>query len=115
MVETVKDCHYPWTWMMVTSDGEVKPCCFSSESLGNLNDKSIDQIWNGPTAIALRKCIKGNKIHELCAAAPCKFVQNMQIRPVRGDAPQLGDEPDGIGETGKSSECSNPLVGGCPI
>ena len=98
MVETVKDCHYPWTWMMVTADGAVRPCCFASESLGNLHDKNIDQIWNGPTAIELRRYIKGNKIHKVCAAAPCKYVQNMQIRLVRVDAPQLGNEPAAIGD-----------------
>ena len=38
MAETVKDCDYPWTWMMVTADGAVKPCCFASLPLGNLHD-----------------------------------------------------------------------------
>ena len=98
MVETVKDCHYPWTWMMVTADGAVKPCCFSSASLGNLHDNDIDQVWNGATAIELRKYIKANRIHQVCAGAPCKYVQNMQIRLVQVDGPLRGSKPAPVDE-----------------
>lgn len=76
-MEMVKDCHYPWTWMMITADGSVAPCCFSSGKLGNLEENSVDEIWNGPTAQSLRKSIINNKIHAICKNAPCKFVQNM--------------------------------------
>lgn len=79
MAETVKDCHYPWTWMMVTADGAVKPCCFSSLSIGNLHESSAENVWNGPVAIELRRYIKADKIHPVCADAPCKFIQNMQL------------------------------------
>lgn len=78
-METVKDCHYPWTWMMITADGNVKPCCFSSGSLGNLEKKSVDEIWNGPTAQSLRKSIIANQVHSICKNAPCKFVQNTPL------------------------------------
>jgi MoaA/NifB/PqqE/SkfB family radical SAM enzyme len=78
MVETVKDCSYPWTWMMVTAAGAVKPCCFCRGNLGNLRDAGVEEIWNGPTAIELRTFIKANKVHPMCANAPCKFVQNMR-------------------------------------
>lgn len=77
-METVKDCHYPWTWMMVTADGNVRPCCFASGSLGNLNSASAEEIWNGHTVVELRMSILRNRVHALCADAPCKFVQNMR-------------------------------------
>lgn len=76
-LETVKDCHYPWTWAMVTADGAVKPCCFAPGALGNLNEATPDAIWNGPLAVELRGYIRDNRIHPVCAGAPCKFVQNM--------------------------------------
>lgn len=75
MTETVKDCHYPWTWMLVTADGEAKPCCFAPGHLGNLYESSVEGIWNGPEAIELRSYIKTDRIHPICAGAPCKFVQ----------------------------------------
>jgi len=77
VVETVKDCHYPWTWMVVTADGNVKPCCFAPGVLGNLHDSTADQVWNGPLAMELRVYIKEDRIHPVCAGAPCKFIQNM--------------------------------------
>ena len=77
MAETVKDCHYPGTWMMVTADGKVTPCCFAQQPLGNLNDAAVDAIWNGPVAMELRQYIVSDRIHPICAGAPCKFVQNM--------------------------------------
>jgi hypothetical protein len=77
MVETVKDCHYPWTWMVVTADGNVKPCCFALGALGNLHDSSAEAVWNGPVAMELRAYIKEDRLHPVCGGAPCKFVQNM--------------------------------------
>ncbi|WP_190303169.1 MULTISPECIES: SPASM domain-containing protein [Methylomonas] len=74
---TVKDCHYPWTWMMVTANGAIRPCCFAQGELGNLNKASAEEIWNGKVAMELRQAIKSNKIHSVCRNAPCKFVQNM--------------------------------------
>lgn len=88
MAETVKDCHYPWTWMMVTADGAVKPCCFAPGQLGNLHDSSVEEIWNGPVVVELRGFIKADRIHPTCANAPCKFVQNSQAR--NPDAPTDG-------------------------
>jgi len=64
--------------MMVTADGAVKPCCFAPGQLGNLHDASAENVWNGPVAIELRRFIKADRIHPICAGAPCKFVQNMQ-------------------------------------
>jgi radical SAM protein with 4Fe4S-binding SPASM domain len=78
-LETVKDCTYPWTWMMVASDGRIMPCCFATHELGNLNEASPEAIWNGPIAVDLRASIKRNEVHSICKGAICKFVQNMKI------------------------------------
>jgi MoaA/NifB/PqqE/SkfB family radical SAM enzyme len=76
--ETVKDCHYPWTWLLLTTDGAVRPCCFAPGEIGNLSDAAdVEEIWNGPVAIALRAPIKRDEIHPVCKGAFCKFVQNM--------------------------------------
>lgn len=78
---------------MVTADGSVRPCCFASGQLGNLNESSIEDIWNGPGAIELRRFIKADKIHPMCAGAPCKFVQNMRA-PYGAGEPSRQDEFD---------------------
>jgi len=78
--------------MMVTADGVVKPCCFAPGQLGNLHDASADEIWNGPLAIELRSYIKTDRIHPICAEAPCKFVQNMQTIQEERPADKVTDE-----------------------
>ena len=43
-------CEYPWTSMTVMADGSVVPCTqdYNCEmTLGNINEKSLDEIWNG--------------------------------------------------------------------
>jgi hypothetical protein len=64
--------------MMVTADGAVMPCCFTSGQMGNLYEASADEIWNGDVAMELRRFIRAGEIHPICADAPCKFVQNMR-------------------------------------
>ena len=86
MAETVKDCQYPWTWMVVFSDGTVKPCCFATGALGNLNTAAVDAIWNGPVAVALRTFIKADRVHPMCAGAACKYVQSAK-KPARTAPP----------------------------
>jgi hypothetical protein len=68
--------------MMDTADGRVTPRCFAQGSLGDLNEADPDVIWNGETAMELRKYIKADRIHSVCAGAACKFVQNMEASEV---------------------------------
>ncbi|GJM21729.1 MAG: hypothetical protein DHS20C15_16440 [Planctomycetota bacterium] len=53
-------CAYPWQQMNIDLTGEVVPCCFwsgygnSGKPLGNTNEQSIDEIWNGEAYRELR-------------------------------------------------------------
>jgi radical SAM protein with 4Fe4S-binding SPASM domain len=40
-------CDMPWKFTQIGVDGEVTPCCYSIRELGNLNEQSFDEIWNG--------------------------------------------------------------------
>lgn len=43
-------CDRAWQWLTVISDGTVVPCCRdydASVRLGNIDDASIEDIWNG--------------------------------------------------------------------
>ena len=56
---------------MVTWDGRVVPCCFDFDAkvvLGDLKTQTMEEIWNGPAYIELRKAeLEGRNRSELCA------------------------------------------------
>jgi len=44
-------CEYPWTSLTVMADGNVVPCTQISNNeivLGNINNNTLEEIWNGP-------------------------------------------------------------------
>lgn len=51
-------CNQAWKWMVVYWDGRVVLCCvdmFSSTVLGNLNEQTIKEVWNGPVFTGIRE------------------------------------------------------------
>ncbi len=50
-------CTYPWRSVVVLWDGRVVPCCLDDDAryvIGNLNEKSLGDIWTGQKASDLR-------------------------------------------------------------
>lgn len=70
---TTGACAYPWQQMIIDLTGEVVPCCFWSgygnggKPLGNTNEQTLDQIWNGPAWRALRRANASGSV----AGTPC--------------------------------------------
>jgi MoaA/NifB/PqqE/SkfB family radical SAM enzyme len=73
--ETVAHCSHPWDAMLILSDGTVKVCCYAAP-IGNLNDQSFEQIWNGEHYRRLRSDLGRNVVSAVCEAATCKYVAN---------------------------------------
>lgn len=51
-------CEYPWLSVSIMSDGNVVPCTQISNNelvLGNINEQSLEEIWNGKKYKELRK------------------------------------------------------------
>lgn len=52
-------CMMPWVHLHVTQYGTVTPCCTApwqkEQSFGDLNESSIEEIWNSPEIRAFRK------------------------------------------------------------
>lgn len=74
---SVKDCAYPWRWALITSSGAVRPCCYATKDVGDINTDSIASIWNNKTMQNLRASVRANRVHPVCEGASCKFVQQM--------------------------------------
>ncbi len=71
----INECQYPWTWAVISSNGEVRPCCFSALPVGNLNQDDLAEIWNGEVMQQLRLDILADRINPVCRGAACRFVQ----------------------------------------
>ncbi|MFN3555783.1 MAG: radical SAM protein [Bacteroidales bacterium] len=51
-------CHFPWTSVYLAPNGSVKHCCNTNiSSLGNLNESSFAEIWNGDSYKFVREKI----------------------------------------------------------
>ena len=67
-------CKWPWEWVVISSDGQVVPCCYdfnSSHSMGSVFEESFDDIWFGSKYNRFRKSIltRWRKI-PLCIECP---------------------------------------------
>jgi radical SAM protein with 4Fe4S-binding SPASM domain len=63
-------CEMPWLKMTVKWDGDVVPCCFDYDKkyvLGNVNEQSLAEIWNGERMRFLRQEMASDKVtNPLC-------------------------------------------------
>lgn len=80
-----KECSSPWNWMLVGTNGDIKPCCFGPGVLGNLNERTALEIWNGQPAVRLRTTLLDNRIDRLCSGGVCRFVGGRRSPDDPGD------------------------------
>jgi radical SAM protein with 4Fe4S-binding SPASM domain len=67
-------CHIPWQQMVIDSTGYAAPCCYwgaidnKNDAIGNINEQSIEEIWNGPGYQKLREGMaSGDLVKAGCA------------------------------------------------
>lgn len=73
----IKDCKEPWINLQILSDGTIRPCCWCAGNLGNINEFTLEQIWNGEKIKELRNYISNGKIHPICSEiSPCPYIRN---------------------------------------
>ena len=62
-------CSEPWGQITVYADGTVAPCCNTfgrNLPIGNINENSIKEIWNGEKMTEIREGFKNNQPHKTC-------------------------------------------------
>ena len=79
--EKRRPCAVPWKEMCVSAQGIVTPCSLDENlalAIGDLREKTIEEIWQGPEAVALRNAhIRGRFTqYPLCAECPA-YVQHL--------------------------------------
>jgi len=60
-------CEIPFATAAITANGDVMACCMPGTVIGNLNEKSLPAIWNGPEFAAFRK-----RVNSPDPPAPCR-------------------------------------------
>ena len=70
-----KRCHWPWSGIVVNSDGSINPCCIIDDpksDFDNLENNNINNIWNSEEYVSARsefgdkKEITKNTICNIC-------------------------------------------------
>lgn len=67
-------CPYPWTSLVIASNGDVVTCCRDLDHktvLGNLLRQSLAEIWNGEPARAIRTALLNKEPHKIAACQGC--------------------------------------------
>ena len=65
-------CDVPWLGTsIVQSDGSVNFCCFSSTTVGNVNEQSFQEIWNGSAMHEIRESLSQGHLPAACRSTSC--------------------------------------------
>lgn len=68
-----KLCSEPWDVVQIECSGNVRPCCFPSRILGNINKEDFLTIWNSPDYNEFRRKLRSEHPPDeclKCAARP---------------------------------------------
>jgi sulfatase maturation enzyme AslB (radical SAM superfamily) len=83
-------CMHPFTGLATREDGAVKVCCRSAP-IGNIQDNTLEEIWNNDTMQLVRKQVLCGERPEVCK--PCfdledQGVESLRQRHINGVIPE---------------------------
>jgi hypothetical protein len=78
--ERVYFCTEPWTGIFsVETNQDVTFCpCYLKMRIGNLNESSMQEVWNAPQLIELRRAFNEGVLPEVCSGQLCPVVLGEQ-------------------------------------
>lgn len=68
----LEKCHYPWYFLLIDTDGDSRPCCWTGMTFGNQNGKDFNEVWNGEVATKMRQDFLNNHIPKGCQNKHCR-------------------------------------------
>jgi radical SAM protein with 4Fe4S-binding SPASM domain len=63
-------CPVPWESVAILGNGDVMACCIPTAVIGNLNEQSLDEIWNSATYRAFRTRVNSETPPAVCSVCP---------------------------------------------
>jgi radical SAM protein with 4Fe4S-binding SPASM domain len=67
-----RDCLDPWFKPFVQPNGDVWPCCWFYDRLGNVNEEPFDKIMNGTAFQELRRELLTGRLGKACVECPSR-------------------------------------------
>jgi MoaA/NifB/PqqE/SkfB family radical SAM enzyme len=68
MQRRTKDCFFPWDRAVITTGGDLLPCCAAPSPFGNLMEQSFKEIWYGEAYTHLRRSLLEGQLPPMCAS-----------------------------------------------
>jgi MoaA/NifB/PqqE/SkfB family radical SAM enzyme len=59
-------CYWPWQFMVIDQEGKVRPQCPCVKRVGDINENSLEDIWNNELMQFYRRKIIDNNYTDLC-------------------------------------------------
>lgn len=66
-------CSFPFTQVLLRSNGDLFFCNHQKQSFGNLFESNFDDLWFGDTADEIRLSLTNQKFHINCQVFDCPF------------------------------------------
>lgn len=65
-------CDVPWQGTsVILATGELEFCCFSNARIGNVNEQTFEEIWNGPRMRSIRQALAAQTFPVECQSNNC--------------------------------------------
>jgi radical SAM protein with 4Fe4S-binding SPASM domain len=79
-----KDCSDFWNKAIITTNGDVLPCCASQKAVGNLLETDFETIWYGKAYSSLRRRFISGDMPEMCKACTgMAWTQGSRMKDVK--------------------------------
>ncbi len=83
-------CMHPFTGLATREDGAIKACC-RSHPVGNIQNNTLEEIWNNDTMKRIRQQVSNNQRPSECE--PCfnledQGVESLRMRHISGKIPE---------------------------
>jgi radical SAM protein with 4Fe4S-binding SPASM domain len=69
-----RDCLDPWYQPFILTNGDVWPCCWFYESLGNVNDTPFHKLINSSAFQKLRHELLTGELRNACIECPSRGI-----------------------------------------
>lgn len=60
-------CSMPWDEVIVFRDGSITNCCWQAGFIGNLNQNTFKEIWEGELQKSVRAYLEKGELHPVCS------------------------------------------------